>query len=667
MTRHLPWLGGLLACWGLVGCADEPITQVVVWFDADSALRSEIDAVSVTIESDGVTRLDVVEPYDASAPKLPKIVLEPLRADASRRYLIHAEVSARGATLASLELGSGYVAGESLYARMIFEASCQSSAITREAQDLSRSRAQPTQLRGCRAGTAAAADGGSDAGHDAAPADDAELDAGPAPSRSEPCGPDHLACVCADGVCRPETACDRQKECEEGCELEGESYRCVCGEGGVPRSDAPGRCLRWRPRERVDVDNTGDVRYSNLAQNPAGVAVAVWFEQICPRPGCGSDVEVRLWANRYEPEEGWRGPRMLRARPEYEIEGFVAYGGSPAVAVDNEGNALVLWQEDATPDRQALHAALLPAEAWGGALELDSPGEIVVEGGQLERDPMGGFYFAATRGKAFDDFGWWIRRFTRAQGWEETLELSQPADQLQKMAFAVGASGELTFLWTHASGQVQTARFDPRGPQPLFRMLITDSARAAERVEPDVAVNEKGDAIAIWLQSPASGSQYELFWSQAFEDAGWWWEARHRASHIASLTTPVVAFDGSGRGTMAWVQSEGDSDRVYAMSLDQQPVMIDRQDVGLSTGVQLAGDARGNTLAIWARKSTTPGQDALWMNRLDAKGWRGPLPLAEAEDLVVHQRVTTSAEEAALVLWHGLDGDKFVLYARALQ
>lgn len=675
-----------MLCALVVACTAPP-TEVVLWFDAERSIRDEIATVRVTVESEGVMRTAFERPF-APAQGEPKLVLAPLNDDARRRFSVRAEARGRDATLvARVELHSGYIARTSLYGRVIFSAACPTDVLEPDPESLGRVQSRPSELHPCEHRTAedaspGAADSGAEDAGDGPPLEamDASFESRPAPDGSacaqgetfdagrcwstSPCGTPDSPCGCdagsilGDGGCRSPTACDEAGDrCEDDCELDGESHRCVCTDGGAAKPETDGQCWHWQKAVPVEQGN-GDVVSSNLAMNPDGTAVAIWFEKHCPLPGCGSDVEVQLWANRHTFGTGWSEPQRLRVLDEPSISGFTPLEGAPAVAVDNAGNALALWQEDPAGDAPPeLRAALLPAESWGTAIEEPSPGDVLGWNTMIERDPTGGLYVASTDGESGDNPRWWLRRFTREAGWESTIVLAQPEEALLGLSFTVGTTGDLSLLWKHATGTILASRLQPMAPADMTKMEIVDSARARDSVDLDIAVNARGDALGVWLQASQDDTSSDLYWTETYDDAAWWWEARLRARDVANLFNhPRVTFDGSNRATVLWVQREGSSTRVYARSGEQPPVLIDLPDVGDSHHGALAGDAHGHVNAIWSR-SANYENDRLWTSRLTDADWSAPLQLESGPGAATWPHIAVAANGDTLVTWqHAQDG-----------
>ena len=128
----------------------------------------------------------------------------------------------------------------------------------------------------------------------------------------------------------------------------------------------------WEPAEQlVDDRRTRDPK---LAFDASGDAVATWMYW------SGADTGgARIWSGRWTPDEGWGGIVELHdaESPEPGGSGFTTHGWSwePEVAVDADGNALVVWEEaDDDADGQRINiwsSGWTPGEGWGDAERIE--------------------------------------------------------------------------------------------------------------------------------------------------------------------------------------------------------------------------------------------------------------------------------------------------------
>ncbi|MBN2041649.1 MAG: hypothetical protein JW864_16555 [Spirochaetes bacterium] len=85
----------------------------------------------------------------------------------------------------------------------------------------------------------------------------------------------------------------------------------------------------WGTAERIDnIDNIATT--SQVSGNEDGIAVAVWSQL--------EGSVYHIWANRYVPGAGWGTAVRIQTDDNSGI--------NPSVAVDNEGNAIVVWEQE---------------------------------------------------------------------------------------------------------------------------------------------------------------------------------------------------------------------------------------------------------------------------------------------------------------------------------
>jgi len=118
----------LVAAWA--GCTESP-TQVIVYVDAEGGLRNEADHLRIRVQGrdglDDAARIDKLDETLTGEIAWPvKLALAPAGGDAERVFWIEAEASSGQSVLATARLLSGYVDGETRYARLLIEEACRS-------------------------------------------------------------------------------------------------------------------------------------------------------------------------------------------------------------------------------------------------------------------------------------------------------------------------------------------------------------------------------------------------------------------------------------------------------------------------------------------------------------------------------------------------------------
>ncbi|MCF6212167.1 MAG: hypothetical protein L3J88_12335, partial [Gammaproteobacteria bacterium] len=121
----------------------------------------------------------------------------------------------------------------------------------------------------------------------------------------------------------------------------------------------------WGSAELIETDNKGNAYLPQIALDAGGNALAVWVQS----DGTRNDI----WANRYLAGSGWGSAEL--------IETSMGSALSPQIALDAEGNALVVWpQSDGTRNDIWANRYVI-GSGWGIA-------ELIEKNGWYARTPQ---------------------------------------------------------------------------------------------------------------------------------------------------------------------------------------------------------------------------------------------------------------------------------------
>jgi hypothetical protein len=88
------------------------------------------------------------------------------------------------------------------------------------------------------------------------------------------------------------------------------------------------RSAGWSKAALIET-NSGNADCPKVALGPDGNGVAVWQQH--------DGADSSIWINRYDGDKGWRGAELIEKEAGNAI--------NPNVAVDKDGNAIVIWQQ----------------------------------------------------------------------------------------------------------------------------------------------------------------------------------------------------------------------------------------------------------------------------------------------------------------------------------
>jgi hypothetical protein len=405
----------------------------------------------------------------------------------------------------------------------------------------------------------------------------------------------------------------------------------------------------WDDPVRIAPENAPSAWRPRIAVNRRGDAVAVWLLHD------GADVAV--WANRYDASaRRWECARSLAAVDSgYEI--------NPEVAIDDDGNAVVVWSSNAQgkraifASRQAVgHGWSVPTNvsaqngdgsyrdlvhAWGPRVALSGRGDGVVAwsddsqrvwasrldgsswGHPEELGPSRGSIELAIEDDGVASVVWpgperphspygpiVVRRLEAGIAASRELECGVGDGFLPQVAVGGGATTTVTWNQYRPDYSVWLARRQGAAATWVSELVAGGIAIRQYRLA-ELAVDQNGNVVVVWDQ--AEGEQ---------ETDGFSVRARVRRAKTGSWTAietlgeragaPQIATDVLGRATVVWHQSDGNRFSIWGRRYDARSdtwsaaARLEHDDAGHAVLPRVAVDAEGNALVVWAQSDGTP-------------------------------------------------------------
>ena len=359
--------------------------------------------------------------------------------------------------------------------------------------------------------------------------------------------------------------------------------------------------------------NPGQASDVQLAINAHGDAVAVWMQYSDTVAG-----KVNIWANRFSVQSGWQQAQQI------QDDNTNAY--FPKVAIDQAGNAIVVWsQNDGAHDRTHIYANRFEvSEGWGAGMLIQSDNTTLASEPEIAMDAVGNASVVWTQFDAAAG-GIWTNRYTAGAGW------------------AVAQS-------------------------------ITSDSRART---PAIAVDNQNGALAAWLLPDSATYQSNVYASRYTGR----WDAPVRVQRNTAATGRAVqlAIDGAGNGIALWQEQQLDATSgaiiatVHASNYAPRSAWEAAQNIGASAeyaSPALAMDNRGNAIAVWSRDNASRSAQDLYLYRRDTRGNWGAGELVERQaDSVVRAHADMNDRGTVAVGWQSQDNvtGESALWARVYE
>jgi hypothetical protein len=283
----------------------------------------------------------------------------------------------------------------------------------------------------------------------------------------------------------------------------------------------------------------------------------------------------------------------------------------PAIAFDRAGDAFALWSVDAA-GRHGVQLAIrrrggrfgAPATLSAGKGDADSPrlavdarGDVVAVWRQCNDDEF----------QCGDEGNWLIRATYRPAGGpaEAPVALSAPGRDGEDPAVAIGGTGDAVVLWDRFDNELNTVESSRRPADGTFSAVTT---LAAPALDPQVAMDSAGDAIAAWLKESGPDLEQAIVQSAVRLAGGNGFGAAQSVTGSENPANLALAMNPRGDAAAVWQHCSSGADSCPRFSIHAAtrlphgtfgtPVTISppTQDVFFPT---LAIDPGGEAVAAW--------------------------------------------------------------------
>ena len=400
--------------------------------------------------------------------------------------------------------------------------------------------------------------------------------------------------------------------------------------------------------------NAGEAR---LAVDPSGDAVAVW-ERVDPDGNRIVQAAAR---------DGW----TFRRRVDLSLPGRNA--DAPAVAIDREGGAVVVWQRFSEFGHWVVQGATRGADGTFASLGDLSDSSSDDEAPQVAVDPAG------------DAVAVWeqddhqrnivsIQAAARSAGGALVSlgELSLPGQSGEQddesPQVALDRAGDALAVWEHFDGAnfvVQSA-VRPAGAATFGAPVdasLPQSTAHEDAVGPQVAVDPAGNEIVVWALGGGSDGNHWAVQAAVRPPAATRFDAPQELSVADQNQDPQVAVDQADDAIAVWQRFDGARAFVDAASL---PVgasawsAVELAGTANPSSPQVALDPAGDTVAAW-NDTNSVNQTVGTAYRPAGKSFSTPGSLSRPGANATDPHVALDQAGQTYAVWVGSDGKNSIV------
>jgi len=324
--------------------------------------------------------------------------------------------------------------------------------------------------------------------------------------------------------------------------------------------------------------------------------------------------------------------------------------------MDSAGDADVVWQRSAFVEALSRRAG---SEAWSAPVDLAegrSP--------KVALDGAGDALAVFEQGSWPHDIVQAVSRSGRSGAWQAPITLSSGTDDQGGPKVAVSFTGDAVVTWTrfnyghgNGSGFVIESSFRPAvsgsWQSPVDLSLPNGNAPRGSAV----AIDQAGDAIAIWAQAGPVAENPVIRASFRPSSSGTWEAPVGLGGPFGDVGSLQVAFDKAGDAMAAWVAEIAEGDQILAAYRPAGGQWQPAESVAAGAAahsLRLGVDGAGNALVAWADAGT-----ARAAYRPAAGTWQQPANLVQLDGDQYVPDLDLALDRAgnAVVVWAVLFSD----------
>jgi PKD domain len=339
-----------------------------------------------------------------------------------------------------------------------------------------------------------------------------------------------------------------------------------------------------------------------------------------------------------------------------------------ALAVAPNGEAASSWSAfDGGHEIVEATATTAPGAGWGSSTKLAEASFFLLQPPmpQVAIDSQGN---AVAVWEIEKSGKWYVQASQRPAGgsWQTPVQLAETKYAIGEPHVAMDAQGDAVAVWASYNGShdlIEASEL-PAGGSWKTPVQIPDSE---EGEQPQIAMNAAGDAIAAWTTWTGSTDRVE----SADLPAGGSWQTAAQISNASSEDyDPQVAIDEHGNAVAVWEHNNGGQELVQGAQLPAggswQSAALQLSEGGQSAyNPELAGNAQGDAVVVWERYN---GSDQIAQAaQLPAGGsWQTAVNISESgvDGSAPHVAIDSQGDEVAV--WTRSDGSTEIAEASEL-
>ncbi len=301
----------------------------------------------------------------------------------------------------------------------------------------------------------------------------------------------------------------------------------------------------WDSIKTVDV-RTDDASSPQVAFDSQGDAFATWVQH--------GSLYDNIFVSHFTKSGGnW-------STTPYAIDSNTSNANNPQMGYDGHDNLFIVWDQDSDNDGSTdIVYRRYSAGAWGldQVIELDFDNAYKPQIA-VDNDGNANVVWLENDGARQNIFSNRYDYGTSAWGAGSTL-LENSDVSADSPDITVDSHGKATAVWSQWS-QVYTNTYVPGSGWGGMVSVYSDNN--SQNIYPQISANASGDTVAVWEQS--YGMDWNIYANNKPEGSGTWGTAQVLENMSNTARSPQVAVDADGNAVVVWEHSVGTYWKIYA-------------------------------------------------------------------------------------------------------
>jgi hypothetical protein len=224
--------------------------------------------------------------------------------------------------------------------------------------------------------------------------------------------------------------------------------------------------------------------------------------------------------------------------------------------------------------------------------------------------------------------------------------------------------GDAVVAWTtydSSSGTEVTSVSAAVFSSGSWSSMTAISAPGTNSSAPEIAMNDNGDILVVWVSTNATGYYYLQATSYI---NGAWGEVLNISSPANDIRQWSIAFNNNGNGSLVWSSSDGSAPRVimaaiYSEGVWGSEVVISSTLMVNNNPVMALSPVNGDAVAVWEQQYG--GENRLAAATCSGGAWSAPGNITSTGDAYYDPSVALTSDGAMMVACENLTGSVSVI------